>query len=78
MITINQKDFINWMDIKGLSKRTKHEYLAYLNKCPYQELNQEDINTFMGVYSNAPAKALLRNLLIYIQTIQQDSILLEF
>lgn len=69
MIQIDKLKFIEWLEAKGLSERTKKEYLFYLNRCPYNELSQSDINLFLNIYKdNNVARAFLKNLFLFIKT----------
>jgi integrase/recombinase XerD len=69
MINIDKLKFLEWLEAKGLSERTKKEYLFYLGRCPYQTLSQSDINLFLNIYKdNNVARSFLKNLFLFIKT----------
>jgi hypothetical protein len=67
---IDKTEFVNWLKIKGLSKRTILEYLNYLEDFDVSKLSQNYIVEYLvnKKHSNNVARAFLKNIFLFIKT----------
>jgi len=69
---IKKQNFIEWLELKRLSQNSLKVYIFYLDKIISSELNQESINTFLYKHNNIVARAMLKNLLQYLISIETN------
>lgn len=65
---IEKNKWIDWLEIKGLSKRTIQEYMNYFSKLDLENFNYEYLVGWLTRFNNNVARAMLKNVLIYIRT----------
>lgn len=65
----------NYLSVKGLSAKTIDQYNQYLNKIIESDFTQETIMQFIRSNNNSIARAMIRNLLMYIQLYQSNEAL---
>jgi len=69
---LNKQNFQEWLELKRLSPNSLKVYTFYLDKIMPLELNQESINDFLYKHNNIVARAMLKNLLEYLVSIETN------
>lgn len=66
-IAINNKEWNDWLQAKGLSTNTIEQYNYYLTRFNLEELNQKYLTNYIVQYNNSVAKAFIKNLIHFIK-----------
>lgn len=66
-INIDQTQWNQWLEVKGLSTRTIKEYNQYFQKINNEQFNQERIISFLQQHNNNIARATIKNLILYLK-----------
>jgi len=71
-IKIDFEQWNNWLEVKGLSKKTRDEYNSYFNKIDQENFSQEVIINFLKKHNNTVARATLKNLIQYLKMMKYN------
>ena len=66
-LSIDKTEWIQWLEVKGLSKRTIKEYNSYIDKLDVTNFNQSTLITFLYNHNNTVARATIKNLITYLK-----------
>jgi len=75
---INKTNWIEWLNAKGLSERTIKDYSFWFSKLDFSKISKEYLVRWIGRYNNSVARAMLKNLFLFIKTGDSPQEIKEF
>ena len=67
-IKVDREDWIEWLQLKGLSEVTISNYNIYFDKLNFEKISNEYFLNWLKQFNNNVSRAMLKNLLHYLKT----------
>jgi integrase len=71
---ISKENWVEWLQLKGLSEKSVHYYSFYFNKIDLEKLSPDSLLDFLKKNNNGVARAMVKNLLYFLRTSSDVSI----